>query len=331
MNIASFFRRCKEQSASAFTVSSCPLLEHHKKYSHYVLFTTTTTIIMGAPPSLEAENNNKDDDDDNSWINHDNKHAHLKHATTSHDDNNNNSSLSIYLSLVTQYLAVFMIDNAIFLAERCVADHPSSADACYLLALCYYRQGSYKRAQGLLSSSGTTTSTTTTSHPNAAMRYLAAQIALQLKDYTRAEQVLLKECRRNYQLAVRESATNTTTETKTTAFPSIDEWIVQTTVRSEKIYECMHGCMALLVEKRILTISLSLLLSFRFRSPVLFPTVLLVWHYWLPFVANPIATSGPFNTTKCRYSWIPFCGRAFKHYRNWEWSVTVSKSLEWRP
>jgi FtsZ-interacting cell division protein YlmF len=66
--------------------------------------------------------------------------------TTTSQDSTAASTSDIYLSLIQQYLSVFMVDNATFLAERCVAEFPDCAEAVYLQALCYYRAGQPKRA-----------------------------------------------------------------------------------------------------------------------------------------------------------------------------------------
>lgn len=122
------------------------------------------------------------------------------------------TSLSAYLSLVQQYLSVFLLDNAIFLAERCVADYPTSPDAVYMLALCYHRNGSPQRARQLLDSHA---------RPTPVMRYLSAVCSEALGDYTRAEEALLKECRQTF--------LNLQRGTEMTTMP-MDDWIVQTTV-----------------------------------------------------------------------------------------------------
>lgn len=123
---------------------------------------------------------------------------------------NSNDSLSTYLSLVQQYLSVFMVDNATFLAERCLAEYPNNHEAIYMLALCYYRAGSTKRARQLLENPATSS-----------MRYLSAQCSYDLKDYARAEDVLLKESRATFlRIAGR-------------GVVSMDDWILQTTVSRE--------------------------------------------------------------------------------------------------
>ena len=114
-----------------------------------------------------------------------------------------------------------MTDNAIFIAERCLAQYPSSTDARYLLALAYYRNQTPARTLLVL--------TQQSSNPTPAMRFLAAQAALQLKDYARAEDVLLKECRRNY-LKLAMTRTTTAADAGAPALTEMDDWMVQTTV-----------------------------------------------------------------------------------------------------
>lgn len=144
------------------------------------------------------------------------------------------SSLSTYLSLVQQYLSVFMVDNATFFAERCAAEHPGHPDAVYLLALCYHRSGSPRRARitlegggsgsgggGVVTTSGSSSSSSVAaiaaSSPTPAMRYLSARCSYELGDYGRAETALLWECRRHYG--------------RYRGDLSMDDWIAQTTVR----------------------------------------------------------------------------------------------------
>lgn len=154
---------------------------------------------MGAPSSQAGCTN---DDED------------LKKMPQNSDSSS--STLSTYLSLIQQYLAVFMVDNATFLAERCVAEHPGNPEATYMLALCYYRAGSPKRARQILEPA----------LPNAtgSMRYLAAQCSYDLQDYGRAEEVLLRECRLEYQKLRKDGK-----EEQSVA--AMDDWIMQTTVR----------------------------------------------------------------------------------------------------
>lgn len=117
----------------------------------------------------------------------------------------NNNDLSHYLSLIQQYLNVFRLDNAIFLAERCVAEFPSDSSAVYWLAVAYYRSGQVPRARHLL-----------TGHSLPNMLYLSAQCSYELNEYTKAEDALLKDCRFQFR---QQQQTGT-----------LEEWILQTTV-----------------------------------------------------------------------------------------------------
>ena len=117
------------------------------------------------------------------------------------------SGAQAYLSLIQQYLSVFMVENAAFYADRCVAEYPDCEQALYLQALCAYRLGKPQTARHLLERC----------KMNGHMQFLAAQCSVDLKDYTRAEDCLLKETRQAFRLVT--PATN------------MDEWILQTSVR----------------------------------------------------------------------------------------------------
>jgi tetratricopeptide (TPR) repeat protein len=118
-------------------------------------------------------------------------------------------SSATYLTLIQQYLAVFQFDNAVWLAERCVAEYPKSADAVYALAQCYYRSGQVRNARALLIRQLSQSVTP-------AMAFLAAQCCYDLGDYQGGEMILMKELRSAYE--------------KSGEAGPIDEWIVQTTV-----------------------------------------------------------------------------------------------------
>jgi tetratricopeptide (TPR) repeat protein len=131
------------------------------------------------------------------------------------NSNQDNGSLTTYLSLIQQHLSVFMVDNAIFLAERCVAQYHNSQEALYLLALCHYRANAPARAQQVLLGRQAAT-------PNAAQQYLLAICAFDLKDYARAEEALLKQARVTYKQQNRPSQDG--------SIASMDDWILATTV-----------------------------------------------------------------------------------------------------
>lgn len=150
---------------------------------------------------------------------------------------NNPTPLQTYINLIQQYLSVFMIENAVWLAERCVAEYPQSTDAVYLLALCHHRSGTPKAARQVLESARAASS--------AATDYLSAVCSYDLKDYNRAEEALLKSCRSLYKQNRIESTAS-----------SMDEWILSTTVRcllSKKtmmffLYNfCCCGCMVFIL------------------------------------------------------------------------------------
>lgn len=156
------------------------------------------------------------------------------------------TSCDVYLSLIQQYIAVFQIDNALFLAERCIADYPNCYEAIYMQALCHYRLQKFKNARAGLnakqqtilhqqqvqlqqqeyrstsiatsSSSGHDTSYSTI----CSMLYLSAQCSYELGDYMAAETVLIQTARNVYQ-----QQHNINNNER-----SMDEWILQSTVRT---------------------------------------------------------------------------------------------------
>lgn len=116
-------------------------------------------------------------------------------------------SCSTYLTLVQQYLAVFQVDNAVWLAERCVAEYPKSQDAVYALAQSYYRSGKVRNAHALLAKQLSLTPS---------MIFLAAQCCFDLGNYSDGEALIMKELRSAYE--------------KSGETGSLDDWILQTTV-----------------------------------------------------------------------------------------------------
>jgi Anaphase-promoting complex, cyclosome, subunit 3 len=133
-------------------------------------------------------------------------------------DDLNGSTCSTYLSLIQQYLMMFQVDNAIWLAERCIAEYSQCLDAVYLLALAYYRKGKIKNAWHILERKTSTTfiDPSTSNKTLASIQYLSAQCSYELGDYTLGEIALLKGTRKAYKAA------NTT--------ESIDDWILRTSV-----------------------------------------------------------------------------------------------------
>lgn len=153
---------------------------------------------MGAPHTQETSSGADNDDD-------------LKKPATDDVGASPPSTLQTYLNLVQQYLGVFMVDNAKWLAERCVADYPSSSEAVYLLALCHYRMGSPQAARQILDLSKAPTTP--------AIEYLIAVCSCDLQEFGRAEDILLRNCRNLY----RQSRTDSSVTT-------LADWILSTSV-----------------------------------------------------------------------------------------------------
>jgi tetratricopeptide (TPR) repeat protein len=159
------------------------------------------------------------------------------------------STSEVYISLIQQYIAVFQIDNALFLAERCLADYPDCYEVIYMQALCYYRLHKFKNARACLnakqhtllqqqqahmqqqeysSTSKLIPESSSSGHMNystiCSMLYLSAQSSFELGDYPAAETALLQSTRNIYQQQYASSNSSNGL--------SMDEWIVQSTVRS---------------------------------------------------------------------------------------------------
>lgn len=117
-----------------------------------------------------------------------------------------------YLSLIQQYLAVLQVDNATWLAERCVAEYPQSSEAAYLLGFCYYRGGKVKNARAWIAQQ-------TSPSPN--MLYLQALCCYDLADYSAGIAILTKELQSAYAKS-REST-------------PLEEWILLATVSAPKL------------------------------------------------------------------------------------------------
>lgn len=126
----------------------------------------------------------------------------------------------VYTSLIQTYLSLLCYDNAIFLAERLVAHCPTSENAVYLLAHCYYRNGSPKRARSVLlstttksySSMNSSSSDDTTTiiggsgveleRTRSSARYLLAKCCYELGNYGEAEEALLRHAREQFSKCV---------------------------------------------------------------------------------------------------------------------------------
>ena len=144
------------------------------------------------------------------------------------------TTLQAYLNLIQQYLGVLELENATFLAERCVAAYPSHTQAVYLLALCHYRQGSPGRARTILSNSKA-------SPPTAAMEYLEALCSYDLHDYATAEDTLLRTCRTLYH---RRTVVMTS---DVMVVNNLHEWILDTSVSLEWSAVLLVVCVLLFV------------------------------------------------------------------------------------
>ena len=122
----------------------------------------------------------------------------------------------VYTSLIQTYLSLLCYDNAIFLAERLVAHCPTSENAVYLLAHCYYRNGSPKRARSVLLSTTTKSYSSVSSSSDddnttiiggsgvelertrSSARYLLAKCCYELGNYGEAEEALLRHAREQF-------------------------------------------------------------------------------------------------------------------------------------
>ena len=182
---------------------------------------------MGAPQTQETS---ADDD--------------LKKPATDEASASPPSTLQTYLNLVQQYLGVFMVDNARWLAERCVADYPQSSEAVYLLALCHYRTGSPKAARQILDLSKAPTTPS--------IEYLIAVCSCDLEEFDRAEDILLRNCRNLF----RQSRTDSSVTT-------LADWILSTSV----------SFLIPLLRRFRLVLQESFLILFQNDSLVLFQTV----------------------------------------------------------
>lgn len=122
------------------------------------------------------------------------------------------TAATTYVALIQQYLNLLEHANALWLAERCVAEYPDNLDAVYLQALCHYRMGKIQNARAVLERHNTVWSPS--------MCYLAGQCCYELREYNRSESVLLRDTRDAYQKSKEANVT-------------FEEWIVQTSVSSK--------------------------------------------------------------------------------------------------
>jgi hypothetical protein len=149
---------------------------------------------------------------------------------------NNDDACYVYLSLIQQYLSVFQVENALWLAERCLADYPHCYEVLYMQGLCYYRLGKIKNCHACLnrhqcnmnsyhsltinSMSNTCSQTTCNS-----MIFLSALCSMELGDYSTAETTLLQGTRIAYKQQ----------QTHDSMSISMDDWILQSTVRQLRV------------------------------------------------------------------------------------------------
>lgn len=144
----------------------------------------------------------------------------------------NIDACQVYLSLIQQYLSVFQVENALWLAERCLADHPHCYEAVYMQALCFYRMGKIKNCHACLNrhqyNMNSYNSPTTIYVSNAcsqttsnSMLFLSALCSMELGDYSTAETTLLQGTR----IAYRQQ------QTRDSIGVSMDDWILHATVR----------------------------------------------------------------------------------------------------
>lgn len=110
-------------------------------------------------------------------------------ATSVLDGTKRDELESTYISLIDRYLRMNLVDNARWLAERCVAEFQTSAKAAYWLAMCLYRSGDFKAARYALDT------TLAPKKNDDDIDYLRALCSIELEDYSRAEECLLRKAR----------------------------------------------------------------------------------------------------------------------------------------
>ena len=153
----------------------------------------------------------------------------------------------VYTSLIQTYLSLLCYDNAIFLAERLAAHCPTSENAVYLLAHCYYRSGSAKRARSVLLSKSTMewNATNISSSRNnvdvtamggagielertrSSARYLLAKCCFDLGNYGEAEEALLKHAREQFSKCIARGEVKIRGGNRNEA---MDAWIINSSV-----------------------------------------------------------------------------------------------------
>ena len=158
----------------------------------------------------------------------------------------------VYTSLIQTYLSLLCYDNAIFLAERLTAHCPTSENAIYLLAHCYYRNGSAKRARSVLLSKSTmgwnvTNGISSSSNlaadvtavggagielerTRSSARYLLAKCCFDLGNYGEAEEALLKHARVLFSKAVARGEVKIRAGNRNEA---MDAWIINSSLSND--------------------------------------------------------------------------------------------------
>ena len=140
------------------------------------------------------------------------------HDVSSESSSNALSTLeATYTSLIQQYLQVWCLDNALFLAERMVAACHRSTNSLYWLATCHARRNAPRRAVCILDQVDHCAHTPDT-------MYLLAKCCYDLKEYDRAEQALLQHARTQYGTTV--SSSN---EPSSPPHQSMEDWMLDTT------------------------------------------------------------------------------------------------------
>ena len=156
---------------------------------------------------------------------------------------------STYISLIQQYLSLFLVDNATFLAERMMAHRPT-LQSVYLLGICYFRNGSPQRARSVLlqktkeafmavthaSSSASNAEEEEEDDDNLedcsqqevlgnAIIYLLATCCYELDLHSEAEDHLLRGCRAKFMTVQQRPQQNTGSKNRSL---DMDDWILHT-------------------------------------------------------------------------------------------------------
>eukprot|EP00986_Skeletonema_menzelii_P003439 scaffold1049_cov152-Skeletonema_menzelii.AAC.10 len=169
----------------------------------------------------------------------------------------------VYTSLIQTYLSLLCYDNAIFLAERLAAHCPTSENAVYLLAHCYYRSGSAKRARSVLLSKSTMEWNATNSssintvsaggndvtaiggagieleRTRSSARYLLAKCCFDLGNYGEAEEALLKHAREQFSKCIARGEVKIRGGNRNEA---MDAWILNSSINKNEDTTSSSSC-----------------------------------------------------------------------------------------